>query len=417
MKVYKDYMDNITVSAELHEKIMKRATQNPAPINSNRFTIRYAGLAACAIALLVSAWLLLPGLWDNRSGISVLPSEPVTPAPTFQLYALTFNTAENMMSARLDRRLDFWHELTDAQFAAVFPTLNESLSARALYLSDGTLIEVVVFGTLGTEYHLQIRLAEEIVVQTVLIIPEEPPRLSYVRGIPVTVFMSGESHSMYFQAEFKLDNIAYHISLVDSVEAGQALLTELVNKVIIGGAADLSGFADPIIPELRNEQLTLSEARLDPGFGAFIPANIPPQFGFESAIRFINQDNNSLFVLWSADLNTIRWEVSKPTDFHLDHIVLASEREKFDMSLYSIPLFDSIPEELWQYVQNPVFHADEITLDIVRARLYSVSRDRGGTPDWRIMNFSVLYDDVVVSVSAGGVTPEQVWEMIDGLVE
>jgi len=416
MRDYKDYMDNITVSAQLHKKIMRRTVQKKTvPFQRSRLTTRYAGLAACAAVLLVGAWLLLPGLWDSRGEIGEVPSDPVALAPTPQLYALTFNTAENMMSAGRDRRLDFWHELTGVQFAAVFSTLDESLSARALYLSDGTLIEVAAFGTIGTEHHLQIRLAEGMVVQTVLIVPDEEPRLSYVHGVPVTVFMSGTADSMYFQAEFMLGNIAYHISLIDSVEAGQALLTELVNKVIIGGAADLSDFADPVIPELRNEQLTLNEARLDPDFGAFLPAGIPSQFVFESAIRFINQDTNSLFMLWNANMNTIRWEVSKPTDFHLDHIVLAGEREKFDMSLYSIPLFDSIPEELWQYVQNPVFRADELTLDIVRARVYSATRGRDGTPDLRIMNFSVLYDDVVVSVSAGGVTPEQVWEMLEGL--
>lgn len=414
-------MDNITTSAQLHQKIMQRTAQSQAPLAHSRFVPRYVVLAACAVVLLVGAWLL-PGLWDNSTiggtgPAAILPSDPATPphATALPLYALTFNATENMMSVRPDRRLDFWHELTDAQFAAAFPTLNESLSAQALYQSDGTLIEVAAFGSLGTEQHLRIRLAEGMVAQTVLIIPEEPPHISYVHQVPVTAFMSGERDSMYFQAEFILDNIAYHVSLIDSEEAGQQLLTELVNRIIIGGAADLSGLTDPVIPKLRNEQLTLSQARLDPDFGAFLPTNLPPRFGFESAYRFINQDTNSLFVLWSANLNTIRWEVSRPTSFHLEHIVSANEREKFDMSLYSIPLAASIPDELWQYVQNPVFRADELTLDIVRARAYSTGRGGGGASDQRIMNFSALYGDVVVSVSAGGVTPEQIWEMLEGL--
>ena len=56
MKSYVDYMDNISVDNELHEKIMGRVSRNPAPPHRNRATYRYAGLAACAAVILLCVW-------------------------------------------------------------------------------------------------------------------------------------------------------------------------------------------------------------------------------------------------------------------------------------------------------------------------------------------------------------------------
>ena len=84
------------------------------------------------------------------------------------------------------------------------------------------------------------------------------------------------------------------------------------------------------------------------------------------------------------------------------------------MSLYPIPRAESIPSELWEYVNNPVFLAEELTLDVVKARAYYVDNDRGDTPGWR-MDFNVLYRDVVVDVNIKGISPEQVWEMFADL--
>jgi len=56
MKNYTEYMDNISVDNELHEKIMKRLTQMPAPARRNRFIFRYAGLVACAAVVLLCVW-------------------------------------------------------------------------------------------------------------------------------------------------------------------------------------------------------------------------------------------------------------------------------------------------------------------------------------------------------------------------
>jgi hypothetical protein len=81
------------------------------------------------------------------------------------------------------------------------------------------------------------------------------------------------------------------------------------------------------------------------------------------------------------------------------------------MTLYTIPLVESIPKDLWEVVNNPVFVNDELTLDMIKARAFYVADDAGDTPGWR-MNFGILYGDVIVNVNVKGASPEQVWEML-----
>ena len=64
MKSYNDYMSNISVDAELHEKIMSNAMQKPAPLYRKRAVYRYAGLAACAAVLALCVWTV-PSLLNS----------------------------------------------------------------------------------------------------------------------------------------------------------------------------------------------------------------------------------------------------------------------------------------------------------------------------------------------------------------
>jgi len=156
------------------------------------------------------------------------------------------------------------------------------------------------------------------------------------------------------------------------------------------------------------DALTLPEAVADPFFGRFIPGNIPPGFTFDLAWRFYYEDGDSLIAFWQDGANTIRWQISTPTDCDRERIVSVNNREKFDLGLYTVPWADSVPGELMKYVMNPVFKADELCLEIVQARTVQ-GRGRGQEGS---LNFSVLFDAAVVNISASGVSPEHVWEMV-----
>ena len=415
MKGYNDYMDTISVDAALHEKIMNHMTQGPAPQKQRRLIYRYAGIAACMVILLLC--VLMAGGSGNGD------INGVTPYP---LYALTLNNVDSQMSAsRIFIDGHFWHELTNEQLQALLPDFGFPVSATANYYGDGSLFSIVLYevsdngdAAMHNEFFIrtEIQFAPGAIISCAIY--DYEPIESYVSGVPVVAgaldFEPNDGVALYI-ASFKLDGIAYEIKLHDNDTGydGVNRLTALVNEIIRNGAVDLSVLGDPVIPELRNERLTLNEALIDPDFGAYLPENVPSQFVFESAQRFINQTANSLIASWhtsSPRTNSIRWQISKPTAHDLERIVYASEREKYDMSLYSIPLADSVPAELTEYVFNPVFLAEELTLDIIQARAGLGGR-RGDAAGGHML-FSVFYGDVVIEISINGLSPEQVWEML-----
>jgi len=161
-----------------------------------------------------------------------------------------------------------------------------------------------------------------------------------------------------------------------------------------------------VVPQPVYENLTIYEARGCPNFGMFIPTNIPEEFTLDRVWRTIHQDAKILFVFWHSGMDSVTWQVANATAHDLSLVVDVNDRAMFDLSLYTIPWFQSVPEDLLQYVTNPVFLAQEITIDAVQARAVE-SRD-GGVH----MNFSVLFGNVVVTISANGLLPQDVWEMI-----
>ena len=452
MKDYIDYMDSISVDAVLHDKIMNKLQRKPAPQRRQRLTLRYAGLAACAVLLLVSVWkipglfnsdlpdrqisennpehIISPGTQHGNEGIGTDIDDPNDPGSVARpLYTLNFNTGNSLMQTDASWAFGvFDYDLTDEQVKAVFPDLDLTIGSIAFYGIDGKLITVTAVEsmTAGRMDHAvkykdsyvrtEIKLGEGQIFEDCVVVYEDTPQTSDVYGIPVTAYILDTSgnDTIYFQSEFMLDGIAYRISMYDNMTDGQTRMTELVNAIIRNGAADLSVLADPVIPDQRFDELTLDEARLDPDFGAFIPSSVPSGFEFESSYRVVTTRENSLSAHWGKPNNYMEFRILTASEYDREHIVSVNEREKYDMSLYSIPLSESVPSELWEYVNDSVFLSDDLTLEIVKARATWVDNDRGDTPAWR-MSFSVLYDDVLVRVGVKGATPEQVFEMLDNL--
>ena len=451
MRGYKNYMNARTVDPVLHDKIMQRVTQNPKPTYQKRFVVRYAMAAACVAVLLFGLWAVpgflnnhnvtndpngffanLPGDPQNRGNNGHTATDPTQneapgnneetnevqpPELEFTIYALVFNDIQYEMSASRIMP-DFAYDLTDEQFSVIFPTLDRSHfeAVVSYWLPRGEfflgLTEVSAHDPNG---QASITAAESV---TSFINPPDKPadlQISYVHGIEVTAIV-GEAYPMYaVRAEFVLGSIGYNIRYFDyDSEVAKERLTALVNGIIYGGAPDWSVLADPIVPELRNEEMTLEQARIDPDFGAFMPINIPQGFVFDSGRRTLNQWDNSISANWHRfpTFDNIFWTVAEPHEFDLERIVLANDRHKFDVSLYSIPWMDSVPNEIIDYLGNPVFLAEEMSLEIVQARAQWDESRHGESAGWRIVPFSVLHGDVIIRVSARGVSPDQIWAML-----
>lgn len=91
----------------------------------------------------------------------------------------------------------------------------------------------------------------------------------------------------------------------------------------------------------------------------------------------------------------------------------AADTRNYYMSLYPIPLCESVPEELRQIIDHPIFSIDELTQEVVNRRAYYVN-DSGDTAGAR-MTFGVLYGEVLVEVTTKGVSPEWLYEKLNSL--
>ncbi len=427
MKAYNKYMDKIMVSNTLHEKIMSRTEGRPKrwPIMIKRYTAAFACLAVVLLGVFTISKLTQHDVAPTP-GNNPLVLEPgtITPVPdSSSKYTLYFNEADSQSIAKTDIgiRGHFWQELTDEELRAVFPRLTgthgitatvnfkSNKSGASLYNIDANAV-----ADAGLKTYIQLAPGEVVLdygfgVET---------KASDVFGTPVTAgYFETEPNSkglkniIYF-ATFKLSDVAYYVELsgakVDE-EVVKNEISEIIGLLIKGGAADLDVF-NPVIPELRNDSLSLAEARADADFGMYIPETLPKGFGLENANRFINQERNTLSVNWTKDMSYISWKVSLLKDNDKTRITHITDTKNYDFALYPIPRADSVPDELREIVDNPIFLIDELILDTVRARTYEVS-DSGDEQGHR-MRFSVLYGDTLVELNVKGATPEAVFEIL-----
>lgn len=177
------------------------------------------------------------------------------------------------------------------------------------------------------------------------------------------------------------------------------------------GKPDLSIIVPEAIPEWMEQMFsTLSEAQAEPDFGQYMPSELPAGFRETTIRRFKFQNTNYLSGLWSKGLNDLGWVVSPYTEEDAHRLTSVNDKKNYDLSLYPIPRADSVPDELREIVDDPIFEADELTLETVYCRAYKVN-DAGDTDGWR-MKFSVKYGDIIVSVSTKGVEPEWVYQQL-----
>ncbi len=178
---------------------------------------------------------------------------------------------------------------------------------------------------------------------------------------------------------------------------------------------DLSLIVPKEIPEMTEYIFTtLAEAQAEPDFGQYMPSELPAGFEEDAIRRFKFQNSNFLSGMWSRGLENLSWVVTSFTEEDAHRLTDVEDKTNYDLTLYPIPRARSVPDELRETVDNPIFKAEELTLEAVYCRAYQVN-DEGDTDGWR-MKFSVKYGDVIISVSSKGVEPEWLYQQLVKLV-
>ncbi len=155
----------------------------------------------------------------------------------------------------------------------------------------------------------------------------------------------------------------------------------------------------------------LTEEALYSKMGSYLPATPPKGYTLENAYL----TDSGVHVLWIKGMEELSWNVSLYSEADASRITSVNDTVNYDLTLYPIPRSESVPQELFQIVNNPIFRAEELTLDAVNARAYLI-QDAGDCDGYR-MNFSVLYDKWVISVSSKGVTPEWMYDNLSSLFQ
>ena len=130
MKAYNKYMDKISVSSTLHQKIMSRV-DNPRSKRQSIMIKRYTAAFTCLAVVLLGVFTI-PKLTQHNvtptpgNNPPVLEPGTITPVPDFSSkYTLYFNEADSQSAAKIAIRGHFWQELTDEELK-LFPNVIET---------------------------------------------------------------------------------------------------------------------------------------------------------------------------------------------------------------------------------------------------------------------------------------------------
>lgn len=162
-----------------------------------------------------------------------------------------------------------------------------------------------------------------------------------------------------------------------------------------------------------DETMTWEEAQHSEPFGDYMLSEVPAGFTAETLRRYQDENTNYLYGVWTkstGSFDEINWQVSFYDETMENRVTSVVDTKNYDLSLYPFPLSDSVPEELFQIVDHPIFNIDELTLEAVRRRAYSINEDND-TSGIR-MSFGVRYGDIVVNVTTKGVSLEWVFEQL-----
>ncbi len=158
----------------------------------------------------------------------------------------------------------------------------------------------------------------------------------------------------------------------------------------------------------ETESLTWEAARENAVYGRYVDVQLPEGYEFTSGSR----SESGLRVIWNKGTEEISISCRQTDESVSDWLVDVDSPREYDLGLYTIPLADSVPQELIQKVSNATFYPEQITLRIVEARSYQ-AEEQGDAAGWRT-DIGILYsDNVLVEICGKGPSPEEIYALIN----
>lgn len=355
---------------------------------------------------------------NSNEHITSSSVDPIASSPP-ESVNIFYNETDKMVGSLLKIPGHFWQKLSQEEKHSVFGNLvyRYDIAATANFSKENQNISLFnIQATFQAENGSDINLTiSENPIYDCYVLEKDSTVKTDVNGIPIVfgIYKNESSDTQTFFAEFNSDNI-YYSAQMTSTQKNEKYFSLFINELTVSNKINLNAVT-PVVPELKDETLTLEEVYSDNTFGSFVPKNIPSNFEFESARRFINQEYNYLSVLWCYELNDISFRIEYATDHEKKNITSVNDLKNYDLSLYPIPRGESVPEELWEIVQSPVFIAEEISEEVITRRVTEHNED-GKTV--KKINFSLIFDnDIVITVSTSGIEPKEVFNMLTEIIK
>ena len=353
------------------------------------------------------------GGYADGNGVYTSPNNP----------NIVYNHYDEVALILAESPPSFTEELNDDEFTAILPKKTYDwmdISANAVFSYwGGNLCDVNLQVTTSLNENISVTLSHYEDGGDLLVEVQPGAQQSSINGMEYQVFSHyWNDNELYLWATTKINGtyIRFEFTVHPDDEEQAKKDFEAVLECFShysGGAPDLNKVQPEVIPEYFNEDLTPHTATENEAFGAYVPKNGPEGFG-ESYFHYSKWgDVHSLTAHWNLYPAYFYIDICEFSSADVSRLVKVSDTEKYDLNLYPIPRADSVPEELWEVVNDPVFEIDDLTLEAVKLRTYYVE-DIGDTDGPR-MNFSVKYGDVLVNISAKGVEPEWVYECLKDL--
>ena len=345
----------------------------------------------------------------------------VEPLPEAVLYWEPYYNDTDMIIADGALRQDiflFSEDLSSPELESMTP-INKpqwmTLTGYSLFSGDGALYQIHLMATTSMDSaSVNITIGEQKPFSC-YILPEEG-KISDCRGIDVTLYRYvAPDRTVELFAEAEINQCFYTFSM----HCTEAILNESqmdfasVIQVFAESSIGLDALAvihPKYIPEMYDRSLFHEEALALESFGSYFLSSIPDGFTEESIHHFRDQKTEYLSGLWTRNYDELYWKVSYLTEEDRSRLTHEEETQRYDLSLYPIPRADSVPEELREVVDNPIFYAEELSPELIWARAYKTG-EQGDSNGWR-MSFSVLYGDMVVTVRSKGVDPDWIYKQL-----
>ena len=149
---------------------------------------------------------------------------------------------------------------------------------------------------------------------------------------------------------------------------------------------------------------SIEQAWASEPYGRYLPVTLPTEL---TGVGGYYTDSDLSLSLFSTDgMEELHITVREMTDSQRRYIADSSKPETWDMNLYPMPWEQNMPEEMYWVIGDVVFLPDDLTLDMVRARLMPMDDQRS------YGQFSALYGDVVVYYYFVNLSPEVVYDMV-----